>query len=158
MQDGKKHRKTKDLLARAFTAAAINDVLKPLCERLARDAVENGKGLLDAIRGLITAIPVKVSREYYGFDIEPHEERDFAEWAIAFSTMYFADFTGSRELRRQTLIAAAKMQRLTDRSIEIANHPDSQSFAAPAWPAQGGGEKWQTVKMGCLSGQIDCCI
>ena len=120
MQDGPKYRQTKDLLAKAFSAADIDLILKPLAWDLAKNAVEKGNGRLNAVRDLITAIPVRVCRDYYGYDIKPEEERDFAEWSIALSTMYFADFFGSEILRRQTLIAAAKLVRITDRSIEVA--------------------------------------
>lgn len=129
MQDGPKYRQTKDLLAKAFTAADIDQILKPLSRNLASDAVKKGNGSFNAVRDLITAVPVRVSRDYYGYDIKPEEERDFAEWNIALSTMYFADFFGSEVLRRQTLIAAAKLVRITDRSIEKARKSNSSKVS-----------------------------
>ena len=117
MQDGPKYRQTKDLLAKAFTARDIEEFVKPLSWKLAQEAVLTGHGKLNAIRDLITAIPVRICRDYYGYDIKPEEERDFAEWSISLSTLYFADPSGSETLRRQTLIGAAKLQRITDRSI-----------------------------------------
>ena len=126
MQDGPAYRQTKDILAKAFTAADIDKILKPLAWKLASDAVANGNGRLNAVRDLITVVPVQISRDYYGFDIHPDEERDFAEWNIALSTMYFADFFGNADLRRQTLIASAKLVRITDRSIEVARKSKSK--------------------------------
>ncbi len=120
MQDGPDYRKTKDLLAKAFTAEDINTIVKPLSLDIADNIVKKSQGRLNAVRDLITAVPVRICRDYYGYNIEPHEERDFAEWSIALSTMYFADFFGSEKLRRQSLIAAAKLQRITDRSIVLA--------------------------------------
>ncbi len=131
MQDGPAYRRTKDMLAKAFTASDIDKILKPLSGKLAKEAVEAGHGRFNAVRDLITAIPVRVARDYYGYDIKPDEERDFAEWSIALSTMYFADFFGDKELRRQTLIAAAKLQWITDRSIETARNSDFKGTATP---------------------------
>jgi cytochrome P450 len=128
MQDGPAYRQTKNMLAKAFTAADIDNILKPLSWKLASDAVANGNGRLNAVRDLITAVPVWISREYYGFDIHLDEERDFAEWSIALSTMYFADFFGDEDLRRQTLIASAKLVRITDRSIEVARNSKSKKI------------------------------
>ncbi len=122
MQDGPVYRQTKDILAKAFTAADIDDVLKPLSQEIADKIVAGGKGKLDAVRDLITTVPVQVCREYYGYDIKPEEERDFAEWSIALSTMYFADFFGNDKLRREALVGAAKLQWITDRSIEVARN------------------------------------
>ena len=128
MQDGPAYRHKKDVLAKAFTASDIDEFLKPLSWKLAEDVVAEGNGNLNAVRDLITAIPVRVARDYFGYDIQPDEERDFAEWSIAQSTMCFADFFGSKDLRRQTLIASAKLVRITDRSIEVARSGKSKKI------------------------------
>ena len=126
MQDGPSYRHKKDVLAKAFTAADIDEILKPMSWKLARDAVAKGNGRINAVRDLITSVPVGVARDYFGLDIQPSEERDFAEWSIAQSTMCFADFFGNKDLRRQTLIASAKLVRITDRSIEVARSNKSK--------------------------------
>ena len=126
MQDGPAYRDTKDVLAKAFTAADTDKILKPLAWKLACDAIAKHNGRLNAVRDLITSVPVGVARDYFGLDIQPSEERDFAEWSIAQSTLCFADFFGSADLRRQTLIASAKLVRIVDRSIEVARRNKSK--------------------------------
>ncbi len=119
MQDGPAYRATKDMLARAFRARDIAEKVSPLSAQFAEEAIVAANGKIDAVQDLITTVPVRVCRDYYGFDIKPDEERAFAEWSIGMSTLYFADFFGNEELRNMVLVGSAKLHRLALRSLKL---------------------------------------
>ncbi|MEM7301247.1 MAG: cytochrome P450 [Pseudomonadota bacterium] len=119
MQDGPAYRITKDMLARAFRRQDIAEVVTPVSAQLAQEAVAASNGRIDAVQDLITAIPVRVARDYYGYDIKTSEERAFSQWAISMSTLYFADFAGNADVRRMAIIGSKKLERMTMRSLEI---------------------------------------
>lgn len=109
-------------LAEAFTFDDIERHVTRASAELATCIVEEAKTALrpfDAVAALITAVPARLCRTYYGLAIAAQDEALFAQWTLAISSHIFGPFKD--EARTRNAMAASEGLRDTiTRSIEDA--------------------------------------
>ncbi|MFM5954200.1 MAG: cytochrome P450 [Novosphingobium sp.] len=98
--------------------------------------VEAGQGELDVARDLITRTATEVCCRFLGISLQDPEA--FGDWSIAVSQQLFADITGDKHIRAQSLIAATHMIAAADDAVARvhANNAAHADWLAKASPAQ----------------------
>ena len=83
--------------------------------------VRTGAGRdFDAISDLITRVPVRICREYYGIPIAPNEEDAVIEWSLGMSAYMFGDPNDDPKYAEVGLASGAAMRPLLDKAIAMA--------------------------------------
>jgi cytochrome P450 len=109
MQDGPDYQRQRQFAMQVFKLEDIPNVIGPLSASLARKAVRNSGGQLDAIRDLVTLIPTELCDSYFGLSIP--DKHAFAMWTIAMSAYTFAGSGKQPPGYRRAAIAGAKLTR-----------------------------------------------
>lgn len=115
MQDGPDYRRLKSALLSAFPPAEVEKKVRPIAARHSREIMRHAMPGFDAVGELMKIVPVLICRDYYGMAID--DEKTFADWAIALSSLFFADFSGNAATRELAVVAAARMNQAIDCSI-----------------------------------------
>jgi Dyp-type peroxidase family len=118
MHDGEDYRRMKSAVLTAFPPEEAETVVGPIAARHSREIMLRAGPGFDAVGDLLNVVPVRICRDYFGMVIE--DEKEFADWSIALSSLFFADPFGSPVTRQLAAVAADRMRRLIDRSIEAA--------------------------------------
>lgn len=128
MQDGAAYRSMKSAILSAFPPAEVETKVRPLAAQHSRAILRSAMPGFDAASGLLKLVPVRICRDYFGMIVE--DEDAFADWAIALSSLFFADFGGSATTRELAVVAAHRMREAIDRSIARVE----EQGGAPATP------------------------
>ena len=123
MQDGPQYRQMKAACLTAFPPAEVEQVVRPLCARLAAGVMQRAEPGFNPVHDLLKIVPVRICRDYFGLVIE--DEERFADWSIALSSLFFADWFASPVIRELAVVAADGMNRTIAASVEaIRNDRD----------------------------------
>ena len=95
-------------VTKAFRRDDVARIVTPLARDRAQAIVDGSKGRLDAIAGLVTAVPLSVCEDYYGVRIP--DKQQFAYWAIAMSGYLFGP-PFDRPRTHPTTLAGARLTR-----------------------------------------------
>lgn len=144
MQDGPAYRRMKSAILSAFPIDEIETVLRPIAARHAREIMLGARPGFNAAKDLLKVVPVRICRDYFGVLVEDEEE--FADWSIALSALFFADFGGSKEARDLAFVAAHRMRAVIERSIDAVG-----TGALPAETPLARLVAWQRAKPDELS-------
>lgn len=109
-------------LAEAFTFDDIERHVTRASAEIANMIVEEARaagGPFDAVGGLITAVPARLCRTYYGLAIAPESEALFAQWTLAISSYIFGPFDDARRTRN-AMAASEGLRDTITRSIQDA--------------------------------------
>jgi Dyp-type peroxidase family len=115
MQDGPDYRKLKKQLLSAFPPAEVEQRVRPIAARHAREIMDRASPGFDAIAGLMKVVPARICREYFGMIVD--DENEFTDWSIALSSIFFSDPFASKATRELAVVAADRMVKAVDRSI-----------------------------------------
>jgi Dyp-type peroxidase family len=116
MKDGPDYRRMKSSVLSAFPPDEVEAIVRPIAARHSREIMTRAAPGFDAVRDLLKIVPVRICREYFGMVID--DEAEFADWSIALSALFFSDPFGGAATRETALVAADRMARTIDRSIE----------------------------------------
>lgn len=116
MQDGADYRRMKSSVLSAFPPQEVEKLVRPIAARHSQDIMARAEPGFDAIGGLLKVVPARICREYFGVVVD--DETEFTDWSIALSTLFFSDPFGSATTRELAVVAADRMIRTIDRSIE----------------------------------------
>ena len=116
MQDGPDYRKMKSAVLSAFPPDEVEAAVRPIAARHSSEIMTRAAPGFDAMRDLMKIVPVRICREYFGMVIE--DEAEFADWSIALSALFFSDPFGSAVTRETAVVAADRMTKTIDWSIE----------------------------------------
>ena len=119
MRDDAAYQQMMRWIADAFRRDDVTKIVEPNSRKHASRVFEQSGGRIDVIRDLITGVPIKICKDYYGLDIR--DEDGFAEWSIALSMLFFADPTGDPQTRRMARAAAEKLGVVIRNSIARAH-------------------------------------
>lgn len=115
MQDGPAYRRLKSAILRAFRTDEIETRVRPLAARHSREIMLAAEPGFDFVGGLLKIVPVRICRDYFGLLVE--DEESFADWSIALSSLFFADFFASPVTRELAVVAADRMRGTIRRSM-----------------------------------------
>ncbi len=130
MQDGPGYRCMKSTVLSAFPPAEVEARVREIARRHSEEIMRSAMPGVNVVEQLLKTVPVRICRDYCGLTID--DERQFADWAIALSTLFFADPFGNSTKRDLALVAAHHMRQAIERSIEIvaaAEHPADTPLA-----------------------------
>jgi Dyp-type peroxidase family len=116
MQDGPDYRRMKSSVLTAFPPDEVEAAVRPIAARHSREIMTRAAPGFDAVRDLLKIVPVHICREYFGMLID--DENEFADWSIALSALFFSDPGGNPATRETAVVAADRMIKAIDRSIE----------------------------------------
>ena len=116
MQDGPDYRRMKSHVLSAFPVDEVESVVRPLAARHARAIMQRASPRFDAVADLLRIVPARICRDYFGVVID--DEASFSNWANALSGLFFADPGADPVVRELAVVAADRMKRTLDRSIE----------------------------------------
>lgn len=116
MQDGPEYRRMKSIVLSAFPVDEVEEVVRPLAAKHARDIMRSADPEFDAVGDLLKVVPVRICRDYFGIMIA--DEREFSDWANALSGLFFADPTANPIARELAVVAADRMKGAVDRSMQ----------------------------------------
>jgi cytochrome P450 len=127
MQRGKDYWLCQRQVMQAFRRDDVTKVVAPLAARLsneiiagARQTINNGTRSVDAIEGLITRVPIRICRQYYGVEIPQRDEADFGHWLIAMSLYMFGNPLDNPRYERAAMAAGKGVRALIDESMKRA--------------------------------------
>ncbi|MFH1795308.1 MAG: cytochrome P450 [Pseudomonadota bacterium] len=156
MQDGPDYRKLKKPLLSAFPPAEVEERVRPIAARHAREIMDRAWPGFDVIAGLMKVVPARICREYFGMIVD--DENEFTDWSIALSSIFFSDPTASKVTRELAVVAADRMVKAVDRSIaairEGAALPDTPLSRMVAMMDKGvlDLKEVHSVMLGMISG------
>ncbi|MEQ9179492.1 MAG: cytochrome P450 [Nitratireductor sp.] len=158
MQDGAEYRRVKSALLSAFPPAEIEAVVRPIAARHSAEIMRAAMPGFDVVDRMLKIVPVRICRDYFGMAIE--DDVAFADWAIALSSLFFADPTGSAGTRELAVVASARMLETIDHSLARvrAGHGPSDTPLArlvamrDADPAALGEDEIRSIMMGMIAG------
>ncbi|MCB1419451.1 MAG: cytochrome P450, partial [Notoacmeibacter sp.] len=116
MQDGPQYRQMKSACLSAFPVDEVEKKVRPIAARLAREAMMGAEPGFNPVHDLLKMVPARICRDYFGLVIG--DEEQFADWSIALSSLFFADFFGDVTTRELAVSAADAMNKVIARSIE----------------------------------------
>jgi cytochrome P450 len=129
------HRRFERQLAGAFRREDV-PVVADMAQRLAHEIIAQAPAgpsgtrvTLDAIEGLLTLVPTRICREYYGIPLTEHQEKNFARWSLAVSTYLFADPTGDPAVERVAADAGRRLRAVLVDALAAAKRAASQPSA-----------------------------
>ncbi|MFP1633667.1 cytochrome P450 [Zhengella sp. ZM62] len=160
MQDGPEYRQMKAACLKAFPPEEVEQVVRPVCARLAGDVMQRAEPGFNAVHDLLKIVPVRICRDYFGLVID--DEERFADWSIALSSLFFADYFGNRAVRELAVVAADGMNRTIAASIaevrQGRGRPDTPLARLVALheanPARLPEEAIHSIMMGMVSGFV----
>ncbi|MVA98435.1 cytochrome P450 [Nitratireductor sp. CAU 1489] len=158
MQDGGEYRRIKSALLSAFPPSEIETVVRPIAARHSAGIMRGAVPGFDAVDRMLKTVPVRICRDYFGMVIE--DELAFADWAIALSSLFFADPTGNAKTRELAVVASERMLATIDRSLARvragfgkSDTPLARLVAIRAAdPAALGEDEIRSVMMGMIAG------
>lgn len=86
-----------------------------IAARTAERAIQNADGKIDAVKDLISKVPVAIYRDYYGLDVSGDE---FVLWLMAISNYTFRRIGPDPVAEKPALAAAKRVARIVDDAIE----------------------------------------
>lgn len=95
-------------------------------EAILKDHIGTTKGSgrsvapFDAIKDLVTRVPTRICRSYYGLPIAEDREDEFARWTLDISTYLFGDPGEDPALKEQARVAGDQFRTFLDEAIEQA--------------------------------------
>lgn len=116
MTDGEEYRRLKSVVLGAFPPGEVEERVRPIAARRAREIVAAADTQLNAAGDLFRVVSSAICRDYYGIEVD--DEGEFADWNIALSTLFFGDATASRTVRELAIAASRNMRAAIDRSID----------------------------------------
>lgn len=116
LQDGKDYRRMKSAVLSAFPPHEVEERVRSIAARHAEAIVARASPGFDAIGGLLKIVPARICRDYFGMVFD--DEREFTDWSIALSAMFFSDPGADPTVRQLARVAADRMIACIDRSIE----------------------------------------
>jgi Dyp-type peroxidase family len=116
MTDGEDYRRLKSIVLTAFPPEEVEERVRPIAARRARQIVEGAGAELNAARDLFGIVSSTICREYYGLAVA--DKGEFADWGLALSALFFGDPKASRATRELAIAAARSMRATIDRSID----------------------------------------
>lgn len=116
MRDGPDYRRMKSTVLSAFPVDEVEKRVRPIAAGHAAAIMRGAAPGFDVVGGLFRVVPVRICRDYFGLVIE--DEGEFADWANALSGLFFADPFASPAARELAVVAADRMRKAIDRSIE----------------------------------------
>lgn len=115
LQDGKDYRVMKSAVLSAFPPHEVEERVRPIASRHAEAIVARASPGFDAVGELLRVVPARICREYYGMVFD--DEREFTDWSIALSALFFSDPGADPTVRALARVAADRMAACIDRSI-----------------------------------------
>ncbi len=160
MQDGEDYRRMKSACLSVFPIEEVEDVVRPIAARLAREAMRQAEPGFNPVHDLLKIVPVRICRDYFGLEID--DEESFADWSIALSSLFFADFFGDPATRELAVVAAERMNQVIARSIDAVRQgkvrPSAPLARLVAIHDAGGSElsvaDIHAIMMGMVSGFV----
>lgn len=160
MQDGPEYRQMKAACLMAFPPGEVESRVRPLCHRLAGEVMQRAEPGFNPVHDLLKIVPVRICRDYFGLIVE--DEERFADWSIALSSLFFADYFGSRTVRQLARVAAEGMNAAIAASIAAVRRgeaePDTPLARLVALngsdPARLSEEAIHAIMMGMVSGFV----
>lgn len=128
----------------------------PRLRELMRDTAERTVGQrrhLDAVSDLITHVAIAVCREYYGVDVAPEAEDDFANCSFAASRFMFDPLPNSR-FKTLGRAACARINRVIERSIDRAPHDERDTVIRRMVHAGVAREQLRVIVFGMIAGFV----
>ncbi|MFZ1774386.1 MAG: cytochrome, partial [Rhizobiaceae bacterium] len=116
MPDGETYRRMKSSILSAFPPAEVEARVRSIAAVHSRQIMQEAFPGVDVVGRLLRIVPARICREYYGMLID--DEAEFTDWAIALSSLFFADFFGSAVTREMAVSAAAKLDETLNISME----------------------------------------
>jgi Dyp-type peroxidase family len=116
MRDGAAYRQMKSAVLSAFPVEEVETVVRPIASRHSKDIMLKAAPGFDVVRDLLTVVPVRICRDYFGIIVE--DESRFADWSIAVSALLFSDPRGNAVTREVALVAADHLIKAIDRSVD----------------------------------------
>ena len=116
MSDGEEYRRLKSVVLSAFPPAEVEERVRSIAARRAREIVDGAGTSLNAAWDLFRPVSSTICRDYYGIVVD--DEGEFADWAIALSTVFFGDPTADKVVRELAIAASRNMNLAIDRSID----------------------------------------
>ncbi len=116
MNDGEDYRRLKSVVLSAFPPAEVEERVRPIAARRAREIVDGAGTKLNAAWDLFRIVSSTICREYYGITVD--DEGEFADWAIALSTVFFGDPAADVVVRELAIAASREIGAAIDRSID----------------------------------------
>ncbi|RUM99557.1 cytochrome P450 [Pseudaminobacter arsenicus] len=116
MRDGPAYRRMKSTVLSAFPVDEVEQMVRPIAARHAVEIMRGAAPGFDVVDGLLRVVPVRICRDYFGMLID--DEREFGDWANALSGIFFADPFASPVVRELAVVAADRMTKAIDRSVE----------------------------------------
>ncbi|WP_159586709.1 cytochrome P450 [Chelativorans xinjiangense] len=116
MQDGPQYRHMKSTILSAFPVDEVEQVVRPLAARHAQEIMRRAAPDFDVVGKLLKVVPVRICRDYFGIRID--DEKQFSDWANALSGLFFADPLANPIARELAVVAADRMKRTIDLSVE----------------------------------------
>ena len=148
MKDSEAYRRQKSAVLTAFPPREIEERVRPIARENSRQIVKRAGEKFDAAGELMRIVPVRICRDYYGLHIE--DDRQFGDWALALSNIFFADATADRTTRELAVAAAQNMLATINRSIDLIiakGKPDDRPL----------GRLVQMLNKGEVSGRDEIC-
>jgi Dyp-type peroxidase family len=102
-------------LLRACLGRHDAELIARMSNGVAKALIRTSGGRIDVMKDYITRIAAETCIRYFGLKVEDADA--FAEWAMAISTLLFADPCGDPATRRLALNGAARVRHVIDRSI-----------------------------------------
>ena len=116
MSDGEDYRRLKSVVLSAFPPAEVEARVRPIAARRAREIVDGADTKLNAAFDLFRIVSSTICCEYYGVVVD--DEGEFADWAVALSTVFFGDPTADTVVRELAIAASRNIGAAIDRSID----------------------------------------
>ncbi len=118
MQDGCAYRTLKSSILSAFPPEEAETRVRPIARQHSQAIMRGAMPGFDAVDDLLKIVPVRICREYFGMSIE--DEKEFADWSIALSALFFSDPGGNATTRELAVVAADHIGMAIERSIDRA--------------------------------------
>jgi len=118
MADGPAYQGLHAETVRVFPRKDNEEIIGPIAYKEANRLLDEGQGKIDAVRGLLTLIPIRICEEYYGLKVEDTE--GFGRWTIAMSSYMFGNPTDDPNLEKAAFAAAALVRPIVDDAIDRA--------------------------------------
>ena len=118
MSDGEDYRRLKSVVLGAFPPAEVEERVRSIAARRAREIVDGADTELNAAWDLFRIVSSTICRDYYGVAVD--DEGEFADWAIALSTVFFGDPAADIAVRELAIAASRNIGAAIDRSIDAA--------------------------------------
>ncbi|MCU4182188.1 cytochrome P450 [Bosea sp. BH3] len=117
MTDGEDYQRLKSVILAAFPPGEVEDRVRPIAAAAAKEIVDQAPQRINT-RDLFCDVSSIICRDYFGLTF--NSDREFAEWGMALSTLFFGDPTASPTVRELAIAASREMHAIIDLSIDRA--------------------------------------